>query len=244
MPAIRLTARPTLRTALGTVDARRESNPDQGQTAIHVNQELIKFVVGPLSSAKLLDTSYVEILRIGMAATAVLIVNRYHPLGAAVALVFVVSFLGTSYVRTGAASQVVTLINTGIIIVFDIAVASIVGHAAFGAGKITIHRIMGAVILYLYLGLIFSGFYRLVEGIDAASFSHFPGRTAGRPGRIPLFQHGIAHVRGRRTKHRAGTSHGAKPCRSGSRHRATLSCHLHRASCHASRHSRGAQSPA
>ncbi len=34
-------------------------------------------------------------------------------------------------------------------------------------------------ILYLYLGLIFSGFYRLVEGIDAASFSHFP---AGRPG--------------------------------------------------------------
>jgi hypothetical protein len=166
------------RTALGSFDTWRENNRDLGLTAILVMQVLIMFVVGPLASAKLLDSSFVEVLRIGMAATAVLIVNRYHPLGAAVALVFVVSLLGSSYVRTGAASQAVALINTGIVIVFDIAVASIVGHAAFGAGKITIHRIMGAVILYLYIGLIFSGFYRMVVGFDAASFSHMP---AGKP---------------------------------------------------------------
>jgi hypothetical protein len=178
------------RSLLQGFDAWREDHRDAGLTAILVMQVLIMFVVGPLSSSRLIDSTFVEALRIGMAATAVLIVNRYHPLGAVVALVFVVSFLGSIYVRTGAASQAVALINTGIIIVFDIAVASIVGHAAFGAGKITIHRIMGAVILYLYLGLIFSGFYHMVDGFDAGSFTHLPGGKPNTQGEFLYFSMG------------------------------------------------------
>ena len=36
-----------------------------------------------------------------------------------------------------------------------------VAHAAFGAGRINVHRILGAVILYLYIGLLFASVYRL-----------------------------------------------------------------------------------
>lgn len=157
--------------ALGSFDMWRRRYRDPGLTAILVMQVLIMFVVGPMSGAGILGSGFVEALRFGMATTAILIVNRYHPVGVAVALVFVVSLLSTTYVRSGTASELVSLVNIGITLVFDLAVAWIVAHAAFGAGHITVHRIMGAIILYLYMGLIFAGIYRLEAGLLHPSFS-------------------------------------------------------------------------
>jgi Ion channel len=53
-------------------------------------------------------------------------------------------------------------------------VAWTVAHAAFDAGRINIHRIMGAVILYLYIGLIFSSLYRLMAVFLHPSFGGLP----------------------------------------------------------------------
>lgn len=170
--------------ALGSFDLWRGRYRDVGLTAILVMQVLIMFVVGPMAGAGILDSGFVEALRIGMATTAILIVNRHHPVGLAVALVFVVSLLSTTYVRSGTASEFVSLVNIGITLVFDVAVAWIVAHAAFDAGQITVHRIMGAVILYLYIGLIFAGLYRLEAGILHPSFSGLP---TGRKGTLSEF---------------------------------------------------------
>jgi hypothetical protein len=134
----------------------------------------IMFVVSPLAGASRLSAEAIEALRFALAATAILIVSRNRLITAAVAATFVVSLLGAALLRSGSAGQAVYLVNIGLTIAFDLAVAWTVAHAAFDAGRINIHRIMGAVILYLYIGLIFASLYRLMAVFLHPSFGGLP----------------------------------------------------------------------
>ena len=134
----------------------------------------IMFVVSPLAGASRLSGEAIEALRFAVAATAILIVSRNRLITAAVAATFFVSLLLTLILRNGAAGQAVFVVNISITIAFDLAVAWTVAHAAFDAGRINIHRIMGAVILYLYIGLIFASLYRLMAVFLHPSFGGLP----------------------------------------------------------------------
>jgi hypothetical protein len=147
-------------------DTWRERHRDLGLSAILAMQAAILFIMVPMAVSGFLNREIVQLLRIGMAGIAVLIVNRNHKFGFAVALVFI-----AYYVRSGAAGEVVYLLNILITITFDVAVAWIIAVAVFGPGRITIHRIMGAVILYLYVGMIFAALYHLVDAVFYQSFS-------------------------------------------------------------------------
>ncbi len=137
----------------------------------------LMFVVSPLAGTGRLSTEAIEALRFGVAATAILTVSRSRLIDMTVAGTFVVSLLCTLVLRSGAASEAAYVANIVITIAFELAVVWSVAHAAFDAGRINGHRIMGGVILYLYIGLIFASFYRL-----AALFLHpsFGGLPAGR----------------------------------------------------------------
>jgi hypothetical protein len=123
-------------------------------------QASIMFVVAPMAGGAQFSAQAIEALRFGLATTAILIVTRSRLIGAFVALTFVVSLLCLIYLKTGPAGQTTYLAYIIGAIAFDIAVAGMVAHAAFDAGRITAYRIMGAVILYLYIGLIFASVYR------------------------------------------------------------------------------------
>jgi hypothetical protein len=142
---------------------------------------VIMFVVSPLAGSGRLTTEAIEALRFAMAATAILIVSRSRTLNIAVAATFVVSLAGTLLIPGGGAGHVVYLVNLGITIAFDLAVTWTVARAAFDAGRITTYRIMGAVILYLYIGLIFASIYRVTAAILHPSFGGLPS-----PGRRNL----------------------------------------------------------
>jgi hypothetical protein len=129
------------------------------------------FVVSPLAALGQISSELVEALRFGLAATAILVINRSRLIGACVAATFAVSLVCTLYLRTGAAGEAMHLANVVFTMAFDAAVAWTVAHAAFDAGRVTIHRIMGAVILYLYIGLIFSGGYRLAAMLLHPAFN-------------------------------------------------------------------------
>jgi Ion channel len=134
----------------------------------------VMFVVSPLAGASRVSAEAVEVLRFALAATAILVVSRSRLIAAAVAATFVVSLACTALLRNGAAGQAIYIANIGITMAFDLAVAWTVAHAAFDAGRINVHRIMGAVILYLYIGLIFSGLYRLMAVFLHPSFGGLP----------------------------------------------------------------------
>lgn len=58
------------------------------------------------------------------------------------------------------------------------AVSLVIGQAVFAPGRVTHHRIEGAVILYLNIAVIFTSAYRLIFELEPAAFSNFPaGQT-------------------------------------------------------------------
>jgi voltage-gated potassium channel Kch len=55
---------------------------------------------------------------------------------------------------------------------FDLAIAWAVANVAFGAGKVSAYRIMGAVILYLSIALVFANAYRACALLLDSAFSN------------------------------------------------------------------------
>jgi hypothetical protein len=157
----------------------RERYREVGLSVILALQATIIFVVSPLAGTGLFSSEMVEALRFSLAAVAILIVNRNRWVGAIVGVTFVISLICTLFLRNGAASQAVYVANILVTITFDLAVAFTVAHAAFEPGRISMHRIMGAVILYLYIGLIFAGLYRLGALFLHPSFNGLPVQRRG-----------------------------------------------------------------
>ena len=49
-----------------------------------------------------------------------------------------------------------------------------IGQAVFAPGRVTHHRIEGAIILYLNVAVIFTSAYRLISELDPAAFANVP----------------------------------------------------------------------
>jgi len=165
----------------------RERYGDAGLSVILVLQVAIMFVVGPLAGTGVISVQATAVLRVGLAATAILMVSRSRLVGGLMAASFAVSLLCTALLRTGAASRATLFANIGVTIAFDMAVAWTVAHAAFGPGRITVHRIMGAVILYLYIGLIFAALFHVAALTLHPSFKGLPATSDATFGALLYF---------------------------------------------------------
>jgi hypothetical protein len=54
------------------------------------------------------------------------------------------------------------------------ALSAVVGTAIFGPGRFTGHRVLGAIVLYLNLGLLFAIVHRLVAELVPSAYTHIP----------------------------------------------------------------------
>ena len=152
----------------------RERHREAGLSVILGLQVTIMFVVSPLGGTGLISAEATQALRFGLAATAILIVNRSRLVSTLLAGTFLVSLICSIFLRSGVAGHATSIANIGFTIAFDLAVAVAVAHAAFGPGRVTVHRIMGAVILYLYIGLIFASLFHLAVLTIFPSFKGLP----------------------------------------------------------------------
>ena len=144
---------------------------DAGLIIILILQAIVMFIVGPLAGESPFRTDVLELFRFGVAATAILIVNPSRPIAVAVGVTFVVPLFCTALLKTEQATQAAHLVNICGSIAFELTVCWTVARAAFDPGRINLHRIMGAVILYLYVGLIFASVYHLAEDVWRSAFS-------------------------------------------------------------------------
>lgn len=152
----------------------RLGDSDAGLSIILAIQMSIVFVVAPLAATEAASVQLVEMLRFGLAVTTILIVARNPALRTALGLTFVATLFVSLHWQLGATASAIAIAKIVITLAFDVIVATVVACAAFGPGKVTIHRILGAVILYLYVGLIFAGFYRLAVVGFASAFRGLP----------------------------------------------------------------------
>ena len=142
---------------------------DAGLSVVLALQASIMFVVGPLAATGHLSPAAMDGFRFGLAAAAVLMLTRSRATAAVIMASFVGSLLLSLSLRTG--GDAVHLFRIAVTSAFDIGIGAAVARMAFGPGPVNIHRIMGGVILYLSIGLLFANGYRAAELCLHPSFS-------------------------------------------------------------------------
>jgi Ca2+/Na+ antiporter len=162
---------------LRRLQAWRDHHREAGLSAIFALLALIMFVISPLAHLNVISAEITEASRFCLAGLAILILNRNRWVGLFVIVAFAVSLLCSALLRDGAGSHVTFLARTIFTVAFEIGVMVTVAHAAFDRGRISVHRIMGAVMLYLFIGLTFASLYRLaMECFHPAFRGLAPGR--------------------------------------------------------------------
>jgi Ion channel len=131
---------------------------------------LVVFVLFPMSArgplAAITLQSFISLVVI---LGAVLIARR----GTAFALVALLG-LGTAvigWIRLYSQDGFLTVLGLSTWILFLILLAAAILIRVFDEGRITVHRIQGALAVYLLLGVIWSGCYRLVMEADPGAFN-------------------------------------------------------------------------
>jgi hypothetical protein len=166
----KLTAGPVLRRARRL----RARSRDVGLSVVLALQGCIMFVVAPLAATGMLSPTAVDVFRFALAASAVLLVTRSRAGAVAIVLTCIVSLGFSLALRQGPAVTAVIVSRVLVTGAFDLAVAAAVARVAFAPGRVTIHRILGAVILYLSIGLLFANAYRACALLLHPSFSGLP----------------------------------------------------------------------
>jgi hypothetical protein len=160
-----------------------QARHEAGLSLILALEVTIMFVIAPLSATGWLSFQVVETFRFGLAAAAVLTVVRGRIPVALVVASFALSLLLVPYVHGGAGVTILALARIAVTSTFDVVVAVVVARLVYGPGRVTIHRVLGGVILYLSIGLIFANIYRAAAIGLSPSFS---GLSADR--RLELSQ--------------------------------------------------------
>ena len=86
-------------------------------------------------------------------------------------LLFAIGTAAIGWIRLYAPGGWLVVPGVTMWIVFFIMLAGVILTRVFGKGRINFHRIQGAVAVYLLLGVIWAGCYRLVVHLDPGAFS-------------------------------------------------------------------------
>jgi hypothetical protein len=154
-----------------------ESLRNNALTAFLVLETLILFVAAPLSAvgvhAPLLGGGLLSISLI----LAIVIIS--HSTAARV-LTFVATSLavGGAIIRVSDPSVMTVWLGHLAAIAALLGISTVVVKAVFAPGRITYHRIEGAIILYLNIALIFTSIFRLIQELNPNSFTAIPSHQA------------------------------------------------------------------
>jgi voltage-gated potassium channel Kch len=134
---------------------------EPGLSALLLLEILAIFVALPLSELGVLSLRVFN-MAVSLVVVAGCAVVSRHRFALAAILVSIVAGWVAIYLREALPSVTTVYANLAANLVFLIVLTSIVGHAVFAPGRVTIHRVQGAIVIYLHLALIFSVLYLMV----------------------------------------------------------------------------------
>jgi hypothetical protein len=129
---------------------------------------VLLFVVAPLQLTGAISGHYV-----GFVFEAVLILAAFTVSGSRVALgaILVAIALVAVAVALEQPSTVEVYLDALAWLIASLTLAIVVARAVFAPGKVTFHRIIGAILLYLNIGLIFVGLFSFVALLSPNAFN-------------------------------------------------------------------------
>jgi hypothetical protein len=148
----------------------REQLRDPLLTVLTIVLAFWMFVLAPLHESAARDTNIVGFLLALAVAGALLMLS-----GKAISMVLMLFGISLSaaaaWFRLHDPSPLDILLNASAWIIMGGLLIWVVGRAVFAPGRVTYHRIMGAILLYLAIGLTFAALYAFVGVFSPDAFS-------------------------------------------------------------------------
>jgi len=131
-------------------------------TALTIMLAIMMFVVAPLQAMGLTAAHYFGIAFAPVLIVTVFVVSRSLAAVAAI-LIAVAMIVAATVFRLRHPSPTDIYLDTGAWMIIGLTMGIVVTRAVFAPGRITLHRIIGAVLLYLNIGIVFMALFSLVS---------------------------------------------------------------------------------
>jgi hypothetical protein len=151
-------------------DRLREQMRDPLLTILTILLAFWMFVLAPLHESAQRDTNIIGLV-LAFAIAAALFMLSGKAVAAFLMLFGISLAAAAAWMRLHNPSPLDIVLNASAWILIGIVLIWVVGHAVFAPGRITYHRIMGAVLLYLSIGLAFAPVYALLGLLSPHVFS-------------------------------------------------------------------------
>jgi hypothetical protein len=139
-----------------------EKYSDPILTALTVMLSILLFVVAPLQVAGVITGRWFGIIFGFVLVPAALLVSRSKIAVAAISLSIVLVIIAAALELRGAELIIDLFFDAAAWLIAGLTLSAIVAHAVFSPGRVTYHRVVGAVLLYICLGLIFVSLFGFV----------------------------------------------------------------------------------
>jgi hypothetical protein len=136
------------------------------------------FLAAPLAAKGLpIARAVADTLVLGILIIEVMLSNRW---GAIILILLGLAAIAASILVSGEWSPVsATVLRRGGDILAFSALSWVVAHAVYAPGRITVHRLQGAVVLYLSLATIFASAFGLIWELSPGAFVNLLARAGG-----------------------------------------------------------------
>jgi hypothetical protein len=165
-----------------SIHAWQDRIRDPALTVLLVLELCLVFLAAPLAAKGLLIAG--PVIQTMVLVVVVIVVMLSHRRGAFVAILLglAANLASLSFGSEWSPIAASVLRRGGTILTF-LALTWVVSHAVYAPGRITFHRLQGAVVVYLNLAIIFTSAFTLIWEINPAAFTDLPG-PAGGPGEL------------------------------------------------------------
>ena len=132
---------------------------------------LLTFVVTPLVGLSVIGQFSAGVIWALLGVLSVLVVSGHR---AAVAVILVATTVGLATAIIDRPTVLSAVLARGSAAMALTVLGGVIGLAAFGPGRVTWHRVQGAVALYIILGLLFAHLYGLLNVLVPEAFANVP----------------------------------------------------------------------
>jgi hypothetical protein len=161
---------PTPRTILNRLRNWQEQSREPGLTALLVIEVVLIFIAIPLAGMGVLPEGAITALFI-LLVLATLVVTSRSRVAAAIVLVSVLLVPAGALLQRKDPSVLTDWLGTGGRLLALSALSFVIGRAVFRPGRVTLHRVQGAIVLYMNAALFFFVIYRLFVVLDPNAFA-------------------------------------------------------------------------
>jgi hypothetical protein len=150
-----------------------EQSRDPGLTALLIIEAALIFLIIPLTGMGVLPSLITPAMFVALVIAILVVTWHSHIATIAVLIAVVLSPVGTLLWREHP-SALTEWVSAGGRLLAIAALSLTIARVVFGSGRVTFHRVQGAVVLYLNFGLFFFTIYRLLDVLLPNAFAGLP----------------------------------------------------------------------